>query len=123
MSSRAAQVTTPPDLSDADYARLGELRYALRSFLHWADGADGRGVLMSGDTLFVTPGEDRLSFVYSAPNRLPLSERAVQVIVDALGPYAFDRVYGGWWTPVLRGNAQAVLDRSAGRYIELLRGD
>ena len=91
--------------------------------LHWADGADGRGVLMSGDTLFVTPGEDRLSFVYSAPNRLPLSERAVQVIVDALGPYAFDRVYGGWWTPVLRGNAQAVLDRSAGRYIELLRGD
>lgn len=36
MSSRTAQVTTPPDLSDADYARLGELRYALRRFLHWS---------------------------------------------------------------------------------------
>jgi glyoxylase-like metal-dependent hydrolase (beta-lactamase superfamily II) len=91
--------------------------------LHWAGGAEGRGVLLCGDTLFVTPGEDRLTFVYSAPNRLPLSERAVRAVVDALAPYAFDRVYGGWWTPVLRGNARAVLDRSARRYIELLRGD
>ena len=45
--------------------------------LHWADGADGRGVLLSGDTIFVTPGEDRVTFVWSAPNRLPLSEAAV----------------------------------------------
>lgn len=90
--------------------------------LHWAAGADGRGVLFCGDTLFVTPGEDRLTFVYSAPNRLPLSERAVQGVVDSVAPYAFDRVYGGWWTPVLRRDAQAVLDRSARRYIELLRG-
>jgi glyoxylase-like metal-dependent hydrolase (beta-lactamase superfamily II) len=91
--------------------------------LHWAAGADGRGVLLSGDTLFVTPGEDRITFVYSAPNRLPLSERAVRGIVTALAPYAFDRIYGGWWTPVLRSDAAAVLERSAGRYIELLRGD
>jgi glyoxylase-like metal-dependent hydrolase (beta-lactamase superfamily II) len=97
--------------------------FAGSAVLHWAAGAEGRGVLLSGDTLFVTPGEDRLSFVYSAPNRLPLSERAVQGIVDALAPYEFDRVYGGWWTPVLRRDAQAVLDRSARRYIELLRGD
>jgi glyoxylase-like metal-dependent hydrolase (beta-lactamase superfamily II) len=91
--------------------------------LHWADGAEGRGVLLCGDTLFVTPGEDRVSFIYSAPNRLPLSERAVRGIVDALAPYAFDRIYGGWWTPVLRRDAQAVLAASAGRYIALLRGD
>jgi glyoxylase-like metal-dependent hydrolase (beta-lactamase superfamily II) len=90
--------------------------------LHWADGAEGRGVLMCGDTLFVTPGEDRLTFVYSAPNRLPLSEGAVQGVADALAPYAFDRVYGGWWTPTLRRDAKAVLERSARRYIELLRG-
>jgi glyoxylase-like metal-dependent hydrolase (beta-lactamase superfamily II) len=91
--------------------------------LHWAGGADGRGVLLCGDTLFVTPGEDRISFLYSAPNRLPLSERAVRGIVDALAPYAFDRIYGGWWTPVLRRGARDVLQRSARRYIELLRGD
>jgi glyoxylase-like metal-dependent hydrolase (beta-lactamase superfamily II) len=88
--------------------------------LHWA--ADG-GVLLSGDTLFVTPGEDRVSFVYSAPNRLPLSEPAVRGIADALAPYAFDRIYGGWWKPAVRRDAKAILDRSARRYIELLRGD
>ncbi len=90
--------------------------------LHWAPGAGGRGALLCGDTLFVTPGEDRLTFLYSAPNRLPLSERAVRGIVAALEPYAFDRVYGGWWTPVLRRSARDVLRRSAERYIELLRG-
>jgi glyoxylase-like metal-dependent hydrolase (beta-lactamase superfamily II) len=91
--------------------------------VHWAAGAHGRGALLCGDTLFVTPGEDRLTFVYSAPNRLPLSERAVRGVVQALAPYAFDRVYSGWWTPVLGRDAKAVLDRSAQRYIELLRGD
>jgi Metallo-beta-lactamase superfamily len=89
---------------------------------HWADGADGAGVLFTGDTMFVTPGEDRISFVYSAPNRLPLGEPAVRGVADAVAPYAFDRVYGGWWTPVLRRDAKPVLERSARRYIELLRG-
>ena len=79
--------------------------------LHWADGADGRGVLLSGDTIFVTPGEDRVTFVWSAPNRLPLSEAAVRGVWEAVRPYAFDRIYGGWWTPVLRSGALG--DRAA----------
>ncbi len=90
--------------------------------VHWADGADGRGVLLSGDTIFVTPGEDRVSFVLSAPNRLPLSEAAVAGVWDAVRPYAFDRIYGGWWAPVLRSGAWEVVRRSASRYIEHLRG-
>jgi hypothetical protein len=89
--------------------------------VHWADGADGRGVLLVGDTIFVTPGEDRVTFVWSAPNRLPLAERAVQGVVDAVRPYAFDRVYGGWWTPVVRSGARDVVLRGGTRYIELLR--
>jgi hypothetical protein len=92
------------------------------SVLHWADGADGRGVLVCGDTIFVCPGEDRLTFLYSAPNRLPLSEPAVRGIVAAVSDFAFDRVYGGWWAPVLRSGAHEVLERSAQRYIECLRG-
>ena len=36
--------------------------------VHWASGADGRGALLSGDTIFVAPGEDRVTFVWSAPN-------------------------------------------------------
>jgi hypothetical protein len=90
--------------------------------LHWAAGAGGRGALFTGDTIFVTPGEDRLSFVWSAPNRLPLPERQVRGVVSAVDPYEFDRIYGGWWRPVLRSDAKAVLARSADRYVELLRG-
>ena len=91
--------------------------------VHWADGADGAGALLSGDTIFVTPGEDRVTFVWSAPNRLPLPERAVRGVVDAVRPYDFDRIYGGWWRPVLRRNAKYVVTSSAERYIQWLRGE
>ena len=90
---------------------------------HWADGASGAGVLLTGDTIFVTPGEDRVTFVWSAPNRLPLPERAVRGVVEAVQPYRFDRIYGGWWEPVLRRGAKQVLATSAQRYIDFLRGD
>ena len=90
------------------------------SVAHWAAGADGRGVIITGDTIMVTPGEDRVSFVYSAPVRLPLAEPGVRRIVDALEPFAFDRIYGGWWNPAIRRDGKAVLQRSAERYIELL---
>ena len=97
-------------------------RFPGSAVVHWAGGADGRGVLLSGDTIIVTPGEDRVTFVWSAPNRLPLSQAAVRGVADAVRPYAFDRIYGGWWTPVLRSGAWEVVQRSASRYIEHLRG-
>lgn len=90
---------------------------------HWADGAGGAGVLLAGDTIFVTPGEDRVTFVWSAPNRLPLPEHAVRGVVEAVRPYRFDRIYGGWWQPVVRAGAREILESSAARYIEFLRGD
>ena len=93
-----------------------------RAVLHWASGAAGRGVLLAGDTIMVTPGEDRVSFVWSAPNRLPLSEAAVAGVWDAVRPFAFDRVYGGWWAPVLRSGAWETVRRSAARYVEHLQG-
>src|SRR5215469_15059822 len=90
---------------------------------HWADGAGGAGALLAGDTIFVTPGEERVTFVWSAPNRLPLPERAVLGVVGAVRPYRFDRIYGGWWQPVVRAGAREILESSASRYIEFLRGD
>jgi glyoxylase-like metal-dependent hydrolase (beta-lactamase superfamily II) len=91
--------------------------------VHWAGGAGGAGALLSGDTIMVTPGEDRVTFVRSAPNRLPLPERDVRRVVEAVRPYPFDRIYGGWWQPVLRRDARAVVERSAERYIQWLRGE
>lgn len=91
--------------------------------VHWEEGAEGRGALLTGDTIFVTPGEDRVSFLWSAPNRLPLPERAVHGIVDAIAPYPFDRIYGGWWKPVIRTDARRVVDASVQHYLRVLRGE
>lgn len=91
--------------------------------VHWAAGAGARGALLAGDTVMVTPGEDRVTFLRSAPNRLPLPEPAVRRVVDALLPYTFDRIYSGWWEPVLRTDARRRLATSAERYLQWLRGD
>jgi glyoxylase-like metal-dependent hydrolase (beta-lactamase superfamily II) len=87
--------------------------------LHWS--ADG-GAVFVGDTIFVTPGADRVSFIWSAPNRLPLPEREVRRIFEALSPYEFERMYGGWWDPSITRDAKRILERSATRYIEVLHG-
>jgi glyoxylase-like metal-dependent hydrolase (beta-lactamase superfamily II) len=91
--------------------------------VHWADGAKGRGALLTGDTIVVAPGGDRVTFIWSAPNHLPLPEQGVRKVVAAVRPYRFDRIYGGWWEPVLRAGAAEVLTSSAGRYIQFLRGE
>ena len=88
--------------------------------LHWMHGA---GALFVGDTLFVTAAGDRVSFIWSAPNRLPLPEREVRRVVDALAPYDYQRIYGGWWDPVIGRDADRIVERSAARYIEIVRGE
>lgn len=91
--------------------------------VHWAAGADGAGALLTGDTIFVTPGEDRVTFVWSAPNRIPLPEAAVRRVTGAVASFPFDRIYGGWWAPVVHAGAQRILADSASRYIQFLRGE
>lgn len=91
--------------------------------IHWADGANGAGVLLVGDTIFVAPGEDRTSFIYSAPNRLPLPERDVLRVVEAVRSYPYDRIYGGWWQPTIHADAKRIVEQSADRYVQILKGD
>jgi hypothetical protein len=83
---------------------------------HW------NGALFVGDTLFVTDGADRVSFIWSAPNRLPLPEREVRGIVEALAPYSYDRIHSGWWDLMIGRDAKRIVERSAARYIEILNG-
>jgi hypothetical protein len=83
--------------------------FAGGTVLHWADGADGAGALLTGDILMV--GEDRRTtgFMYSYPNYIPLNARAVQRIGAVLEPFEFDHVYGGWFgRNILAGGKQAV---------------
>ena len=86
--------------------------------LHWAQGADGRGVLMTGDTLQVTSDRKWVSFLYSYPNMIPLSPTKVRQIADTVLQYDFARVYGIAWDRVIEQDGKAAIERSAERYIQ-----
>jgi hypothetical protein len=91
--------------------------------LHWGDGAEGRGAILSGDILQVAADLSRVSFLWSYPNMMPLAAPAVRRIADTLAPWKFERIYGAFpGRQVTAGGAHAV-QRSAARYIELLEGN
>jgi hypothetical protein len=90
--------------------------------LHWADGAEGRGALFVGDTITVVMDRRFVSFMTSYPNLIPLSADEVQGIVDAVEPYEFDRIYGGWWGRIVASGAKEAVRRSAERYIKRIGG-
>lgn len=92
------------------------------SVLLWSHGAEGRGVLFTGDTIFIGPDNKSVSAMRSYPNRLPLPERAVRTILDRLSPHAYDRMYGSFGQIVDSGSPE-IVRRSLERYIEWIRGD
>lgn len=94
--------------------------YPGSTVLHWADGAEGRGALLTGDTIMVVQDRRFVSFMYSYPNLLPLPASAVRRIADAVKPYRFDRLYSGWWDKVVDGEADAAVARSAERYVRII---
>ena len=88
--------------------------------LHWPQGAEGRGTLLTGDTMQVARDRRYVSFMYSYPNIIPLNQRTVEGIVNAVEPYEFDRLYGGWWDFIVERDAKAAVKRSAERYIRAI---
>ena len=64
--------------------------------LHWARTSDGRGVLISGDTIKPVMDRRYVGFMYSIVNLIPMGPAAVKEIVRRLEPFEFDRVYSLW---------------------------
>ena len=87
---------------------------------HWPQGAEGRGVVLSGDILQVVPDRRWVSFMRSYPNLIPLSAGEVRRIAETMAHYRFDRIYGAWWDLRVREDAHAAVQRSAERYIRAL---
>jgi hypothetical protein len=88
--------------------------------LHWPEGADSQGALLSGDILQVVQDRRSVSFMYSYPNLIPLPAAAIRRIVEAVEPYKFDRIYGAWWGKVVIRAAKTAVRRSAERYIRAI---
>jgi hypothetical protein len=91
------------------------------SVLHWAAGAGGAGVLMTGDTVQVGP-DRKVSFLRSYPNMVPLSHASVQRIADTLEPFAYERLYGAFFERVVPKEAKRIVAESVARYQNALAG-
>ena len=91
--------------------------------LHWPEGADGRGALLTGDTITVVSDRRWVSFMWSYPNLVPLGPGAVRRIVAAVDPFAFDRIYGGWHASVVAADAKGAVRRSAARHLARISAD
>ncbi len=88
--------------------------------LHWPLGADGKGVLLTGDIINVVSDRRYVSFMYSFPNQIPLSPKAVRGVVGAVEPFEYDRIYSAWFGTTLRENAKAGVAFSTERYIKAI---
>jgi hypothetical protein len=91
--------------------------------VHWPAGSEGRGALLTGDTITVVQDREWVSFMWSYPNLIPLDEGTVQDIAARVERFAFDRVYGGWWGRVVVRDGAAAVRRSADRYVARLHGE
>ena len=89
---------------------------------HWGDGAQGRGVLLSGDTVLPNPDRATVYFMRSYPNRIPLSAAVVDRLARDLGRFRFDRLYGNF-AEFIAADAAAAVQHSAQRHIGWVRGD
>jgi glyoxylase-like metal-dependent hydrolase (beta-lactamase superfamily II) len=90
--------------------------------LLWRDGAEGRGVLLAGDTIFPNPDGRTVGFLRSYPNRIPLSGAVVQRMAETLQDLEFDRVYG-LFTNAIDRDARASVRYSADRHSAWVNGD
>jgi len=85
--------------------------------LHWPAGANGKGVLLTGDIITVVQDRRYVSFMRSYPNLIPLGPAAIHRIVERIEPFSFDHIYGGWWSANVFSHAKAAVTQSAERYL------
>lgn len=96
--------------------------FAGATVLHWTQGAEGRGALLSGDIVNVVQDRRYVSFMYSYPNQIPLPAQAIRRILASLEPFEFERIYSAWWDTITPSNGKAAVRFSAERYIQAIEG-
>jgi len=90
--------------------------------LLWREGAEGRGVLLSSDTIHVVKDRRHVSFMYSYPNYIPLAAATIDGIVAKVMPLKFDRIYSHFHHLDIRADAKGAIQRSAERYKQAIGG-
>ena len=88
--------------------------------LHWATGPRGGGALFVGDSPQVASNRRSVSFLYSSPNFVPLGPREVMAMRERLAGLAYDDVYGYSWGRNIIGGAQAAVEASFDRHLQIM---
>jgi hypothetical protein len=107
------------ELNQARLVRCGG-HFAGSSVLYCPWLEDGKGALFVGDTMQVTLDRKYVSFMRSFPNLLPLSGRAVNNIGEAVRPFQFEAIYGGFSGRTIKQEGSRVVERSIVRYIQAI---
>ena len=79
-------------------------------------------MLLTGDTVLVTPDQHWVAFQRSYPNHLPLSAAVVQTVAARVHALDVDRLYDNFGGRVAADGAACVA-RSAERHVRWVRGD
>jgi len=92
------------------------------AMLHWAKGAEGRGVLCAADIATVNMDRKSFTFMRSYPNFIPLSAKGARAIGAALEPFQFDTVYSHFFDRFIPTGAKQILRASIERHVAAVGG-
>lgn len=104
---------------DLELINLG-VHFAGGTVLHWPDGENGAGALLSGDIVQVVPDRTHVGFMYSYPNLIPERPAVVRRAAEILDGYRFDAIYGAWWDAIIHADGHDIVQRSATRYLDFV---
>ena len=113
---------TLPLAPDLTVIRLGG-HFPGSAVARWTPGGGAEGVLLTGDTIQLVADPGRVTFLWSYPNRIPLSAGTVRRIAAEIGRWRVDRLHGFAPGRAVLADGGAVIERSAQRYVELLAED
>jgi glyoxylase-like metal-dependent hydrolase (beta-lactamase superfamily II) len=88
----------------------------------WEAGSDGRGALLTGDSIGTVRDPRSVYIMYSYPNGIPLSAAEVRDVGARILALRFDRLYAGWDGDVIQAGAHEAVERSLERYAAMAEG-
>jgi hypothetical protein len=91
-----------------------------QTILHWPDAANGKGAIFGSDALYVTADRKYVGFMYSYPNYIPLSAKAVTRIGETVSPLNFDRIYSHFRYRQILSGGKEIINKSIDRYLNIL---
>lgn len=77
------------------------------------------GVLLTGDSIYVSRDRKQVTCMYSYPNLIPLPRRSIEQIHHAVSGLSFDSIYGGFDYMNIESGAKNIFERSMKRYLQI----